>query len=402
MKFSKLELWHKIFIGLVAGFFTGILLGEKAVYIKPIGDVFINAIRMLIVPLVFTSLVAGMVSLKDSKKMGRISLKTIGFYLFTTMIAITIGLLFGIIMQPGAGVEISSLGEAAIAGTPPELVHIFTSLIPQNPIAALAEGNILQIIAFSIFLGIAINMAGSKGEKIGDMFIDFSNIMFKLTALIMEFAPYGVFALIAWVSGIYGLDVLLPLLKLIVAVYLACITHAIFTYGSILAINKIGVVNFFKEISTAQMIAFTTTSSAGTLPATITCARNLGASKTVSNFVLPLGATINMDGTAIYQGVCVLFIAQLIGFDLSMSHYITIILTSTLASIGTAGVPGAGLIMLTLVLSSVGLPIEYVAIIAGVDRILDMMRTTVNITGDATCALVVSKSENEFNPSVVK
>ena len=248
-------------------------------------------------------------------------------------------------------------------------------------------------------LGLSITLTGEKAKPFSNFFVSFSEIMFTLTDIVMRFAPYGVFGLIAWVVGYYGLEVILPLIKVVALVYLACIFHVIFMYaGALTLLGRLNPIIFFKKIMDAQLVAFSTTSSSGTLPVTLKCVqKKMGVSQGVSSFVLPLGATINMDGTALYQGVTALFIAQVYGVSLDFSDYGVIILTSTLASIGTAGVPGAGLIMLSLVLTSVGLPMEGVAIIAGIDRILDMARTTVNVTGDATVALLVGQSEKELN-----
>jgi len=396
-----MKLWQKILIGLVAGIVTGILLGGKAEYIKPLGSLFIRAIKMLIVPLVFSSLVVGVTSMKDPKKMGRIGLKTIGLYLLTTAIAITIGLLVGLIIQPGQGLQFESVQRVAPQHAP-SIVDTFLSLIPQNPIEALASAKILQIIVFALVLGIAITLSGKKAEPLISVFDSLAEVMYKLTGMVMQLAPYGVFALMAWVAGKYGLSVLMPLIKVIIGVFIGCLIHALLTYnGLILLLTRLNSMNFFKGIVDAQMVAFTTTSSSGTLPVTISCAqKNLGVSKSISSFVLPLGATINMDGTALYQGVTALFVAQAYGIHLSISNYITIILTSTLASIGTAGVPGAGLIMLSLVLSSVGLPLDGLALVAGIDRILDMARTAINVTGDAMVSLLVAKSEDELDVDI--
>ena len=395
---TGMKLWQQILIALVAGLAVGMIVGPPVAAIKPIGTVFINLIKMLIVPLIFVSLVCGVTSMHDTHKMGRIAGKTIVIYLVTTAIAISIGLGLGALLQPGAGVDMA----AAVSVQPkeaPTLIQTLVGLFPQNPIAAMAAGNVLQIIVFAILFGLAINIAGEAGRKIREFFEWLAEVVYKLTAIVISLAPYGVFALMAWVAGTYGLDVLLPLGTVIVAVYVGCIVHAIVVYGGAIAfIAKLNPIRYFQGIAEAQAVAFTTTSSSGTLPVTMSCAqKNLGVSRGVSSFVLPLGATINMDGTALYQGVCALFVAQVFGVHLDFNDYVTIILTSTLASIGTAGVPGAGLIMLSLVLTSVGLPLEGVAIIAGIDRILDMARTTLNVTGDGMVSVVVAKSEGELN-----
>ena len=400
---GQMALWKKILIGMIAGILVGAILGPEAELLKPIGTLFINAIKMLIVPLVFCSLVVGVTSMQDTAKMGRIGIKSIVIYLATTAVAISIGLGLGTIFEPGAGLNMQpDAGAAAAAKEAPSLVSTLIGLIPKNPIEALAGGKILQIIVFALGLGIALNLIGEKGEPAVKMFNSLAEAMYKLTELVMKFAPYGIFALMAWVAGKYGLEVLLPLIKVIAAVYIGCILHVLVVYsGAISVIAGLKPVQYLKGIVNAQMMAFTSTSSSGTLPVSIRCAReNLGVSKGTASFVLPLGATINMDGTALYQGVCALFIAQAFGIDLSMADYMTIIATATLASVGTAGVPGAGLIMLSLVLTTVGLPMEGLAIVAGIDRILDMARTCVNVSGDLMVSVLIGKSENELNENI--
>ena len=398
---TGMKLWKQILIALVAGLAVGMVFGEAAAAIKPIGTIFVNAIKMLIVPLIFVSLVCGITSMHDMSKMGRIAGKSVVIYLLTTAVAITIGLLLGSIFQPGSGIDLAAAAEIK-AKDAPELVDTLVAMVPNNPIGAMAQGKVLQIIVFAILFGIAINMAGEAGQKIKQFFDWLAEVIYKLTAIVIAFAPYGVFALMAWVAGTYGLDVLLPLGGVILAVYAGCIIHAILVYGgAITFIARLSPIRYFQGIGEAQAVAFTTTSSSGTLPVTMSCVqKNLGVSRGVSSFVLPLGATINMDGTALYQGVCALFVAQAFGVDLAFGDYITIILTSTLASIGTAGVPGAGLIMLSLVLTSVGLPLEGVAIIAGIDRVLDMARTALNVTGDGMVSVVVAKTEGELDEEV--
>ncbi len=402
-RWRAMQLWKQIFVALGVGVVLGVVLNQTgnadiAASIKFIGTMFINAIKMLIVPLIFVSLVTGMTSMADLTKMGRIGLKTVILYLGTTAVAITIGLGLGILLQPGTGIDMTA-ATAMEAKEAPTFIDTIVGLIPKNPIASAADGNVLQIIVFALFFGLAINLAGEKGKIVRDFFDSLSEVIYKLTAIIISFAPYGVFALMVWVAGTYGLDLLLPLGTVIGAVYLGCVIHALLVYGGLVKFAAgLNPVRFFQGVVEPQMVAFTSTSSSGTLPVTMTAVqKNLGASKGVSSFVLPLGATINMDGTALYQGVCALFVAQAFGVTLGMGDYITIILTSTLASIGTAGVPGAGLIMLSLVLTSVGLPLEGVAIIAGIDRILDMARTALNVTGDSAVTVVVAKSEGELD-----
>lgn len=399
---GKMPLWQKIFIGMGLGVVAGVLLGPDSEFLKPIGTLFVNAIKMLIVPLIFCSLVVGVTSMEDSRKMGRIGAKSVLLYLGTTAIAITIGLVFGSVFAPGAGLNMVANETSTVVKEAPTLVQTFLNLIPKNPVNALAAGNILQIIVFALGLGIALNLCGEKAKPAVAVFESLAEAMYKLTELVMKLAPYGVFGLMAWVSGKYGIEVLLPLIKVIAVVYLGCIVHVLVVYAGLIGtIGRLNPVRYLKALLNPAAVAFTTTSSSGTLPATIKASREeLGVSKGVASFVLPLGATINMDGTALYQGVCALFIAQAFGIDLDMADYLLIIMTSTLASIGTAGVPGAGLIMLSLVLTTVGLPIEGLAIVAGIDRILDMARTSVNVCGDLMVSALVGKSENELDESI--
>lgn len=398
---KHMALWKKIFIGLCLGLLVGLLFKDVALMLKPVGTLFINMIKMLIVPLVFVTLVTGITSMEDLSKMRRIGIKTFSIYLVTTAIAVAIGLAFGIAFEPGSGVALSNTAPIAAKSAPP-LVDTLLALIPTNPMDSLVKGDILQIIVFAIFLGIAISMAGEKGKPVAAFFESFSEVMFKLTEIVISFAPIGVFGLMAWVSASYGVDVLISLAKVIGCVYIACLFHMALTMGGgITLFARLNPIKFFKGVASAQTVAFTTTSSSGTLPITTSnTIHNLGVSKPIASFVLPLGATINMDGTAIYQGICAVFVAQAFGIDLTFGNYLTIILTATLASIGTAGVPGAGLIMLSLVLTSVNLPLEGIAIIAGIDRILDMARTTVNITGDAMTAVIVAKGEGELDEKI--
>jgi Na+/H+-dicarboxylate symporter len=397
-----MKLWAKILIGLFLGIVIGNLFPDFSLSLKPIGQLFIRAIKMLIVPLIFSSLLVGVAGMKDPKKMGRVGLKTFCIYLATTAISITIGLTIGTLLEPGKGVSLNASSSISQTKETPSFVETLLNTVPENPVSALSEGNVLQIIVFAIILGISLVLSGKPGEPVIKVVNGIAEAMYKMTAMVMELAPYGVFALMATVAAEYGLEIILPLVKVLFGVYLGCIIHALITLGgSVTLIARLNPVSFFKGIVDALAVAYTTASSSGTLPITIRCARqNLGVSNSISSFVLPLGATINMDGTAMYQGVAALFIAQAYGIDLTFGHYVTIILTSTLASIGSAGVPGAGLIMLTLVLNSVGLPIEGIAIIAGIDRILDMARTTVNVVGDCAVTLLVAKSEGELDEKI--
>lgn len=397
---SKISLSTKILIGLILGIIAGLIMADAkwlTELCKPLGSIFINAIKMIIVPLVFSSLVVGAASVGDVKKLGRIGGKTISYYMVTTAFAVTIGLILGNLIDPGIGLKLPE-GAKYAAGKAEPIANVIINLIPANPLDALVKGNMLQIIVFALFVGIGVTLVGEKAKPVENFFAGFAEITYKIVGFIMEVAPIGVFALIVPVVQANGPAVLLPLGKVIAAVYIGCIIHAGLVYSTaVRTLGNMTPVKFFTGFFPAMTIAFTTCSSAGTLPVSMKSVEdNLGVSKEVSSFVLPLGATINMDGTALYQGVCALFVAQVYGIDLTLGNQLTIILTATLASIGTAGVPGAGLIMLTMVLQSVGLPLEAVALIAGIDRILDMARTTVNVTGDASAAVIIDYSEKKF------
>lgn len=396
-----MNLSTKILIALGLGIIAGLELGADGVdlaktWIAPFGTIFMNMIKMIIVPLVFSSLVIGVCSLGDVKKIGRIGAKTMAYYLGTTAFAIVLGLILAIVIQPGAGVNMPADGVKAAAQAAPPIMKVIIDIFPTNAMEAMLKANMLQIIVFSLFIGIGISMVGERAEYLKRTIDGLAEVSYKIVGMIMNFAPIGVFGLITPVVAANGPAVLLPLLKVVIAVYLGCLLHAVIVYGAMLQfIGKISPMKFFKGIAPAQLLAFTSCSSGGSLPVNMACVQKLGVSKEISSFVLPLGATINMDGTAVYQGVCALFIAQIYGVDLTSGQLLTVILTGTLASIGTAGVPGAGFIMLTMILTAVGLPLEGSALIAGIDRILDMPRTCVNITGDATVCYLVDKSEKE-------
>lgn len=394
-----MKLSVKILIGLILGVIGGLIAGPTAVpwmkvWISPFGTIFLNLIRMIIVPVVLASIIAGAASIGDVRKLGRIGGKIMAFYLGTTAIAVTIGLAIGSLLQPGKGLVIPA-GAKAASKLPPPLQEVLVNIIPSNPFVAMQKADMLQIIVFALFIGVGIALVGEKAKPVEAFFNGLAEVTYKIIGLIMEFAPIGVFALMMPVVAVNGPKVLLPLASVIVAMYIASILHATLVYGSSVTIfGKMSPVKFFKGIAPAMLVAFSTCSSGAALPVTMKCTQeNLGVEKEVTSFCLPLGATVNMDGTAIYSGLAALFVAQAYGIELNTAQYMTIILTGTLASIGAAGVPGAGLIMLTLVLTSVGLPIEGVALIAGIDRVLDMARTTLNITGDAAGCVVVSSTE---------
>ncbi|MBN1883896.1 MAG: dicarboxylate/amino acid:cation symporter [Candidatus Krumholzibacteriota bacterium] len=405
------RLHTKILVGLVLGVPAGLLLGPRAELLRPVGDIFIRLIRMIVVPLVFSSLFVGTASLGDIRKLGRIGVKTIGYYLCTTAIAITIGLALGSIFTPGSGLGsetrdslISSYGtEAAakieIAREKPSITETLVGIVPGNPVESLAEANMLQIIFFALLLGVAVTLVPDRrGQPLVGFFDALSEAMIQMVHLVMKLAPLGVFALIAVVVGQFGSAVLVSLLKYSLVVVAGLFLHVVFVYSTAVRVfGRISPAVFFRSIRPAQLIAFSTSSSNATLPVSMECAEeNLGVSEEVASFVLPLGATINMDGTALYQGVAAVFIAQVYGLSLGIGDLLTIVLMATLASIGAAGVPGIGIITLTMVLQTIGVPLEGIALILGVDRILDMCRTVVNITGDISASVVVAATEGEL------
>ena len=392
----------KIFIALVLSVVVGLIAGEEALpfinwWIAPIGTMFINLIKMVIVPIVFTSLVVGMTSLGDIDKLGRIGVKTLALYLVTTAIAIVIGFGVAAIFHPGIGLTVP--GDATVSvKEAPSIMQVLVAMIPTSPVNAMAKADILPIIIFALFVGVGILKVGGERAGVLIKFFDAAaEVCYKIIGMVMEFAPIGVFALLLPVVAKNGPAVLLPLLSVIGCVAIGSVIHAVAVYSMLARVwGGLSPITFFRGMSEAMLIAFTTCSSAATLPINMkNCEEKLGASREVASFVLPLGATINMDGTALYMGVCSLFIANVFGVDLTAGQMMMIVLTGTLASIGTAGVPGAGLIMLAMVLQSVGLPIEGLALVAGIDRILDMFRTCLNITGDAAVTVVMDREEKK-------
>ena len=400
---TDLKLWVRVMAALLLGAIIGLIFGDLTQSSKWIGDLFVRFIRMLIVPLIFTSLVAGVVSMGDPKRLGSIGIKTIVLYLLTTFFAIIIGLTLGTIFNPGAGIDLSGVIPFETASSSMSVSDRLFGIVPTNPISSLANGEVLPIIFFSILLGIGIILGGEKTKTLGDVFSSAAEAVLKIAYLVMQLAPYGVLSLIAWVSGTMGLAALQNLFVLTVILYAGCLFHMIFVYGGLIrVVAGLPLGKFFKGIIDAQAVAYSTSSSSATLPVTLQCVqKNLGVKKTVASSVLPLGATINMDGTALYLGIVALFSAQIFGVELSFADYFLIAMTATLTSIGTAGIPSASLFLLATVLSVIGITDAQTALIVGFvlpfDRILDMARTVVNITGDATVSVLVAKSEGELN-----
>jgi Na+/H+-dicarboxylate symporter len=432
MKFwFGIDLWKRVLMGLVLGAALGLVLRQTLgtdaaaanvnAWAKPIGDAFISLIKMLVVPLIFTTLVSGVLAMGDPKKLGSLGGRALAMYMGTTVIAISFGLLIGTLIQPGSGFDTTMASpadlestRAKLAANPPagsvgeQLMRTLLSIIPDNPVAALAKGDVLQIIFFAILLGIGILLSGEVGKPLENIFNSASEAVMKMTLIVMETAPIGVFALMAWVLGQYGLGVLTVLGKMTASLYIACALHMLFTYGFIIkGIIRLPILPFFRGAVDAQALAFSTSSSNATLPMTISCAtKNLGIGKPVASSVLPLGATINMDGTALYQGLIALFAVQALGIPVTASMYVTIILMATLVSIGTAGVPSVSLLLATTTLGIVGATPEQTVLIIALlfpfDRILDMMRTVTNVTGDLAVATAVAKWEGELDEDVFR
>lgn len=404
-----------IFISLLFGAFAGIVLHYWVPegYVRDtviidgifyvIGNGFLRAMQMLVVPLVFCSLICGSMAIGDTKTLGKVGVKTIGFYLFTTAAAITLALGIGNLINPGVGLDISSIETAkTAAGETAGFADTLLDIIPKNPIQGLSEGNMLQIIFFAIFIGILLAKRGERAAAVSQFFAEFNDLMMDMTMAVMKAAPFGVFCLIARTFAGIGFDAFVPMLKYMAAVFIALFLQGFGVYQILLKLfTGLNPVKFIRKFLPVMGFAFSTATSNATIPLSIeTLDKKMGVSKKISSFTVPLGATVNMDGTSIMQGVAVVFVSQAFGFTLSPADYITVIATATLASIGTAGVPSVGLITLSMVFNSVGLPVEGIALIMGIDRILDMTRTAVNITGDAVCTTIVAYQNKSLNREV--
>lgn len=411
-----MNLTVRILIGMVAGLVLGMLFkfadlsGDDFISVYLIdglldagGDIFIASLMLMVVPLVFVSLVCGASSLGGHGNMRRVGGKTVGLYLLTTGIAISIALLLSLVIGPGEGASSSEITATEFVPSEQESIKdTLVNIFPTNPIRAMAEGNMLQIIVFALLLGVAISRAGEAGTRIGAVFNDLNEILMKLITMLIELAPYGVFCLMTVLFARVGWQEIGKLIAYFMTVVLALIVHVTLVYPTMLTLlARVNPVTFFNKMREPMLVAFSTSSSGATLPVTLrTVEKRVGVRNEVASFAIPLGATINMDGTAIMQGVATVFIAQFYLIDLTFADYLMVILTATLASIGTAGVPGVGLIMLAMVLGQVGLPVEGIGLIIGIDRLLDMLRTAVNVVGDGTVATIVARSENDLDLEV--
>ena len=397
---NKMSLAMQIFIALVLAIAAGLLLQKHAqfaeTYIKPFGTIFLNLLKFIVVPIVLFSIMCGIISMRDIKKVGAIGLKTVVYYMCTTAFAITIGLIGGNLFKKMFPV-IATTDLSYQVGEKTSLMDTIVNIFPSNFISPMAEANMLQVIVMALLIGFAIILVGEeKNTRIITACNDLNDVFMKCMEMILKLSPIGVFCLLCPVVAANGATIIGSLAMVLLAAYVCYIVHAVVVYSfAVKTIGGISPLTFFKEMLPAIMFAFSSASSVGTLPINMECTEKLGTSREIASFILPLGATINMDGTAIYQGVCAIFIASCYGIHLTLPQMLTIIFTATLASIGTAGVPGAGMVMLAMVLTSVGLPVDGIALVAGVDRIFDMGRTTVNITGDASCCVIVSNLEKK-------
>lgn len=412
---KKQNLTTVIFAALIMGAITGILINYFVPegYIRDtilvngifyvVGQGFIRLMQMLVVPLVFCSLICGSMAIGDTKKLGKVGIKTMVFYLFTTAMAIALALGIGNLLNPGIGLDMSKVQVAETAAAEPvSFAETLLNIIPTNPIGALAGGDMLQVILFALIVGVILAHRGEKADTVSNFFVQFNDIMMDMTMGVMKLAPLGVFCLIAKTFAVIGFEAFVPMLKYMAAVFIALGLQCFGVYQILLKIfTGLNPVRFIKKFFPVMAFAFSTATSNATIPLSIdTLHKKMGVSKKISSFTIPLGATINMDGTAIMQGVAVVFVSQAFGIHLTMADYMTVIATATLASIGTAGVPGVGLITLSMVFHSVGLPVEGIGIIMGIDRILDMTRTAVNITGDAVCTTIVASQDKAMDKDV--
>ncbi|MBW9149513.1 dicarboxylate/amino acid:cation symporter [Clostridium sp. CM028] len=414
MSKKKVNLTTRILIALLLGSITGIIVFQfpngtfKNAFLingvfQLVGQLFLRGIMMLVVPLVFISLANGAASMGDVKKLGRVGGKTVAFYLSTTAISVAIALVLGYFIKPGSGLDLTAVKavKTTIATKTP-LVQTLYEMVPSNPILAMSEGNMLQIIVVAVLTGIGLSLLGKKGQPLINLLESLNDLIMKLVEIVMTFAPIGVFGLIAKTFATVGYVAMMPLMKYILTIYLGLLLISILGYASLLkSFTGLSIKKFYKKFFPVMSVAFSTASSNATVPVNMeTCEKELGVSKGIAAFTIPLGATVNMNGTAIMQGVATFFVAQAYGIPVTLNMMLTVVLTSTIASVGTAGVPGASIIMLSMVFQAVGLPLEGIGLIMGVDRLVDMGRTVVNITGDAICTVIIAKQEGELDVDV--
>lgn len=400
---KKSSAWTSLPMQMMLGLVLGVIVGAftnpefAQTWFRPLGDLFIRLIRMVVVPLVFATLVAGAAGISDVSKLGRVAVRTLVLFMVTSAISVIFGLVIANMIDPGVGVTLSTEGLKAAQVNAPSFVKTLLEIVPINPMEAFAKGSILQIIFFAIMFGFCLNAMGEKGRAMYEFFDVMGHVMIRMTNIVMRYAPIGVFGLMAAVVAQHGIAVLLPLGKLILSSFIATSLLIIIIYIPWVKFwIRIPLGQYFKGIFEPWLIAFTTCSSAAAMASNLVASRRLGAINAIASFAVPLGNTINMNGTAVYMGVCAVFAAQIYGLPLTFTDQVIVVITGVLAAIGTAGVPGAGLIMSTLVFTQIGIPLEVIGLIAGVDRILDMIRTSINVVGDSTTALAVSRMEGEL------
>ncbi len=396
---NTIPLWLKVFIGLIMGVIVGVVLGPKAVALKPFGTIFINLIKMVIVPLVFFSIVSAITGLANSNNLSRMGFKAILLYVFTSLISVILGFIFSNVFKPGIGVSINMAEDPSFsAGTPPTILEMLISIVPDNAIGAMAQGHILQLVVFSLFTGFTLNAVTEKVPNSITIVQELAQLFFKMIEVIVSLAPIGVFGFISWMVGMQGTDLIIALSKFIILVYGACSVQFVLLGVMIWILCRVSPLPFYRKMIEPQILAFSTTSSKAALTTTMRVLnKEIGVSKGTTNFILPLGAAMNMDGTAIYLSICGVFFAQVYGIHLDMHHYLTLAFASTIASVGAAGIPSGSIVFMGMVLNSIGLPLDGIGLIIGIDRVLDMVRTTINITGDAAITMIVDKSEGTMD-----
>lgn len=398
---NNLKLWQKVLIGMLLGIFVGHYYGEEAAVLKPFGDVFINMIKMVVIPLIFFSILNGVSNISDANTFGRMGAKALMVYTFTTVFAITSGLTFATIFEPGIGLNIDLGVYSSDTSSTKTISSILMDIIPVNPIDSMAKGNTIHVVVFAFFTGFALILIGDKGSEVKNFVVSATFLVFKMIELVIKLTPYGVFAIMSWVVGKYGLDVILSLGKFVLVVIGALSVQYILYGVLLLFFGKLNPMQFYSKMIETQTLALATVSSKATLPVAMReLVQKVGVSRQASSFILPLGASMNMDGVSIYLGICTVFFAQIFGVDLTFSQYLIIILTCTIGSIGAAGFPGGSMVMMGMVLSSVGIPLEGISLILGVDRFLEMLRTVINITGDCAVTVIVDSWENTLNRNV--
>lgn len=401
-KWNSLGLFTKIMIGFVLGIVAGLVLGEKATALEFLGTILTRLLTMVVAPLVLGLLICAAADVKDFKTLGKIGGKTLGIFLGGTAVAVAIGLVLCNVMKIGAGFVMTT-ADSYEAKEIPSIGETLMNIIPTNPFESLSTQNLLQIIFFALLLGFALIKLGDKGAPVLNFFRAWTEAWKEITNIVLEFTPFGVFGLMANIVGEYGIQVLLPYAKTIGACYLTCFLFTLIVQGGLMVgvYGGISPFKFFATMKEAMLFVFATCSSVATIPLNLKCTKRLGVSDKIADFVIPFGAVMNMNGTAIYEAVAVVFAAQVFGIDLTISQQVMVMVTAVLASVGTAGIPGSGLVMLTIVLNAVNLPLETIGLLAGIDRILNMARVIPNIVGDAAAAVVVAKSEGELHPELV-